>query len=301
MRFDRYILACAVCLASAGAAGAQDRIVAVVNNEVITQKDLEGFTLFNRMQMSQKLEGQALEDKLSAMKKDLLQRLIEDRLILQEAKKSGVKVDDSRVKAKIAEVKKRYDTEKEFNEALMQQGLSASDVESRIRDQMMMYSLIDKKIREKIEIAPAAITAYYEEHKQEMGQPEQRDVVSVSADSESGAQELCAALRQGKDIESLADGKSVKVNSFSTHPGELKKEVNDAVFGLAAAGAVSDPVSVNGAFYVFKLKAISPAKEQSLSDVQEEISQILFEKKMQEDVAAWLDGVKKTAYIKIME
>jgi parvulin-like peptidyl-prolyl isomerase len=300
MRLDRCIFACVVLLAASGAARAQDRIVAVVNNEVITQKDLEGFTTFTRMQLSQKLEGQALEDKLNEMKKDLLQRLIEDRLILQEARKSGVKIDELRVKAKMSEVKKRYDTDREFNEALMQQGLSASDVESRIRDQMMMYSLIDRKIREKIQITPAEITAYYEQHKQEMVPPEQRDVVSVSADSEKGAQELCAALKQGKEIEALAAEKNVKVNSFSTHPGELKKEVNDAVFGLTA-GAVSEPVNVNGAFYVFKLKEIIPSKVPPLSEVQEDVSQIIFEKKMQEDIAAWLDGVKKTAYIKIME
>lgn len=296
------VLLCAFALIVSGAASAvaQDRIVAVVNNEVITQKDLDGFTTFTRMQLSQKLEGQALEDKISSMKKDLIQRLIEDRLILQEAKKGGVKVDESRVKAKMSEVKKRYDTERAFSEALMAQGLSESDVESRIRDQMMMYALIDKKIREKIQITPPEITAYYEQHKQEMMYPERRELVSVSMEKEDAAKDLAAELRRGKDIEALAQERNLKVSTLTIRKGELKREVDDAVFSLGP-GDITDPLAVNGAFYVFKLKQVIPPELRSLTEMQNELSDILFEKKMQEGVAAWLEDVKRTAYIRIMQ
>jgi parvulin-like peptidyl-prolyl isomerase len=300
MKGSTCIVACIITLTMGTGACAQDRIIAIVNNEVITQKDLDGFTTFTRMQLSQKLEGQALEDKLTVMKTDLLKRLIEDKLILQEAKKSGITIESSRMKAKMAEVKKRYDTEKEFNEALMQQGLSAADVESRIRDQMMMYALIDNKIRSKIRVTPMEITAYYEQHTQEMVQPERREVVSISADSEDAAKVLCEEIHKGKDLQALAAEKNIKVNSFSTSPGELKKEVNDAVFNLKK-GEVSDPVSVTGSFYVFQLTGISPSKTRPLTEVQEELSEMIFEQKMQADVASWIDEVKKTAYIKIME
>ena len=289
-----------LALSLAGAARAQDRIIAIVNNEVITQKDMDSFTTFTRIQLSQKLSGQALEDKLASMKKDLLQRLIEDKLILQEAKKSEVKVDDSRVKAKMSEIKKRYDSDKEFNDALVQQGLSAGDVEARIKDQMMMYSLIDSKIRSKIQVKPTEITAYYQENKQEMVTPERREVASLSAETEDAAKELGGQLRQGRNMDALAVERKIKVNSFTSQPGELKKEADEAIFSLKA-GDVSDPVNVNGAYYVFVLKKVLPSESRSLIDVQDQISDVLFEKKMQEAVAAWVDGIRKTAYIKITE
>lgn len=300
MRTRIFVISALVALSLAGVARAQDRIVAVVNNEVITQKDMDAFTTFTRIQLSQKFSGQGLEDKLASMKKDLLQRLIEDRLILQEAKKSEVKVDEGRVKAKMAEVKKRYESEKDFNDALVQQGLSAGDIESRIKDQMMMYSLIDVKIRSKIQVKPAEITAYFQENKQEMVTPERREVASLSAETEGAARELANQLRQGKSIDALAAERNIKVNSFTSRPGELKKEADEAIFGLKQ-GDVSVPVNVNGAYYVFTLTRILPLESRSLTDVQDQIHDVLFEKKMQEAVTAWLDDVRKTAYIKITE
>ncbi|MDO8488897.1 MAG: SurA N-terminal domain-containing protein, partial [Candidatus Omnitrophota bacterium] len=65
---------------------ALDKVVAIVNNEIITQKDLNDFLNFMRLQYSRQLKGKALEEKIGTMKQDLLQRLIEDRLMLAQAK-----------------------------------------------------------------------------------------------------------------------------------------------------------------------------------------------------------------------
>src|SRR3989338_6450398 len=67
---------------------AQDKIVAIVNNEVITQKDLDDFLNFMRMQYAQELKGRELENKIQSMKIVLLDKLIEDRLMLQDAQKT---------------------------------------------------------------------------------------------------------------------------------------------------------------------------------------------------------------------
>jgi parvulin-like peptidyl-prolyl isomerase len=204
------------------------------------------------------------------------------------------------VKSKISDVKKRYETEKEFTESLLQQGLSEGDIESRIREQMMMYALIDKEIRSRIQITPGEITAYYGEHKQELALPEQRTLVSIAAANEDEARDLCRQLRRGKDIEELAAAKNIKTSAVSARRGELKKEIDDAVFALADGG-VTDPLSVNGTFYVFKLKEILPPKTPTLTEAQDQLSELLFQKKMQEDVAAWLETVKKKSYIRVME
>ncbi len=66
---------------------AQDKIVAIVNEDVITKRDLDEFIVFTRIQLSREYQGRELETKLQSMKLDLLNKLIEDRLILQEAKK----------------------------------------------------------------------------------------------------------------------------------------------------------------------------------------------------------------------
>ena len=280
---------------------AQDSIVAIVNNEVITKKDLENFTNFTRIQLSQKLAGTELDAKIDSMKADLLQKLIEDKLILQEAKKQNVKVDESRVQAKLNELRKRYDSDREFTGALVQQGLSEADLEARIRDQMLMYSIIDSRIREKVQIKPAEITAYYNENKNDFIAPENRDLSSLSFEKEEDARKMAADLRQRNgDIDGLAKERGLKVNRFTAKKGELKSDLESALFALKA-GDTSDALKVNGSYYVFRVNLVNSAREQSLSEVQEELSGLLYERKMQEGVAQWLDGLKKTAYIQIIK
>ena len=141
---------------------AQDKIIAIVNNEVITQKDLSDFLNFMRMQLSAQYKGRELEDKIQSLKPDLLDKLVEDRLILGQAQAANIKVDEARVKARIDELRRRYPSERDFQEALAEQGLTQADVESKIRDQMLMYSIIDAKIKSKIVVAPSEVTDFYE-------------------------------------------------------------------------------------------------------------------------------------------
>ncbi|MCM8781050.1 MAG: SurA N-terminal domain-containing protein, partial [Candidatus Omnitrophica bacterium] len=87
---------------------AQNKIVAIVNNDVITQKDLEGFINFARIQLAAEYQGEELENKVQSLRPDLLDRLIDDRLLLQEAKNNNIKIDETRIKAKIEQIKRRY-------------------------------------------------------------------------------------------------------------------------------------------------------------------------------------------------
>jgi len=60
---------------------AAPKIVAVVNNDAITEKDVEDAFRIFRVQLSRQFEGKELEDKIKEMKKDLLERIIEGRLM----------------------------------------------------------------------------------------------------------------------------------------------------------------------------------------------------------------------------
>ena len=65
--YRMFILGLVCFLSLSSTLFAQDKILAVVNNEIITQRDLDGFVSFMRMQLSSEYKGQALEDKLNSM------------------------------------------------------------------------------------------------------------------------------------------------------------------------------------------------------------------------------------------
>jgi parvulin-like peptidyl-prolyl isomerase len=279
---------------------AEDKIIAIVNCDVITQKELDDFVNFTRMQLASEYSREAAEEKIRAMKKDLLNKLIEDKIILQEAKKENIKPDESRIKARIEEIRKHYGSEADFEAALAGQGLVLADIESRIKEQMLMYGVINSKIRSKIVINPKEVTEFYENNIENFKYPAQLQIDSLAMDNADEARQVWLSLRGGKKPESLAGAGSVSLDKMNVIKGQLRPDIEAAVFKLKV-GEVSAPVKSGNKYYVFKLNSIVPARQQNLAEIRDQVYTALFDRKMEEKLARWLDELKKHSYIKIFQ
>ncbi|MCK9603834.1 MAG: peptidyl-prolyl cis-trans isomerase [Candidatus Omnitrophica bacterium] len=291
---------------------AQEKVVAIVNNDIITQKDLNDFLNFARVQLSAESKGKNLEDKAQEMKLNLLDRLIEDRLILQDAKRtledaskkkdmytvSRLDIDPERIKMRIGEIRKKFNSEADYQRSLKLQGLVQADLETRMREQLLMYNIIDLKIKSKIMITPAEITDFYEKHKDEFVRPEEREFESLVIEDEDMAKKMYSDLKRGRSFNEMVQQYSMQANSLTATKGELMKEVEDIVFGLSP-DEVSKPLKIENAFSIFRLVKIIPPSKQSLEEVQDTIQNYLFEKEMQETLTKWLNELKAQSYIKI--
>ncbi len=284
--------------ASFSIAQAEEKIVAIVNNEIITQRDLESFLNFMRVQLSRQYSSNELEEKIAMMKADLLDRLIEDKLILQEARKNNLQADESRIKSKIDDLKKRYGSEAEFENSLKSQGLVEADLWAKIREQILMYNIVGTKIRDKIVVKPAEITGYYNKNTSDFSLPEERAFDLLSGADQDKAQKVTLDLRQGKDLKEAASESGFIRSVFNARQGkELKKEVEDVLFNLKI-GEVSEPIKIKDNYYVFRLSEIKPPRKQALSEAQDSIYAVLYENKMQEATVKWVEELKKKAYLK---
>lgn len=279
---------------------AQDKIVAIVNNDIVTQKDLNEFLNFMRIQLRQEYSGRELESKIQSMKLDLINKLIEDRLILQEAKKYGIISDENRIRAKVDETRRHYPTEADFENALKQQGMVRADLEAKIREQFLMYNVIEYKVRSKITVMPTEVTEFYQTHPEEFNLGEARVFDSVGFPDLAVARDFYAALKKSKSMEETAQKYGMEINRLDvSRSGELKKEIEDVVFSLGA-GDFSEPADINGKYYIFKLVSISPSRILSLDEARDKIYTYLFNKKMEKELSDWLEGLKKHSYIKLI-
>jgi len=280
---------------------AQDKIIAIVNKDIITQKDLNDFINFMRVQLSTQYQGEQLESKIQSMKLDLLDKLIEDRLILQEAKKDNIKINPERIKARVSEIKKHYGSDSEFQNSLVKQGLVQADLEEKIREQLLMYTVIDIEIRSKIIIKPGEVTDFYQENTGKFILPEQREFESITIDNESLANEVFDNLKSGQNFQEVANKYSLTINKLNCDSGvQLRKDIEEALFKMNI-GQISAPVKIENNYYIFKLNNIITPRHQNLSEVQDEIQAMLFNKKMQEALVKWLDELKGRSYIKILQ
>jgi parvulin-like peptidyl-prolyl isomerase len=305
INFNRAFIICILSLSSQLCFGvysysfAQDRIIAIVNNECLTQKDLDDFLNFTRMQMDQEYSRQETKEKLESLKVDLLDKLIDDRLILQEARKNKVDIDESRIKAKIAGIKRQYPSEAEFQSDLARQGLVQADIEKKIREQLLMYVIIDDKVRSKIIVNPAEVTDFYTNNLKDFIIKEEREVTSITLESLDLAKSFVYDLRSAGKIEDLSTRYSLVVTVIkAAKDGTLRKDIEKIIFSLSLGG-ISDPVKIDDKYYVFRLEGINGQRQQSLSEVEDKIFAFLMEKKAQEKFADWLNEIKKQAYITI--
>jgi len=280
---------------------AQDKIIAIVNDDIITQQTLAEFMNFMRMQLSRQYQGRDLENRLAAMKMNLLDKLIEDRLILQEAKKTKIRIDEARVKARIDEIKKHYRSDIDFQKDINKQGMVQADLENRIREQMFMYNIVEYKIKDKIRITPEEVTDYYSKNSKDFIAPEERELEVMVLDNADLASSFSYSLKSGQKLSDLAARYAIALDQMKAKRGaELRPEVENAVFSLGI-GEISQPVKVDQKYYIFRLVNIISSKQLALSEVQANIRDFLFERKMQADLAKWIEELKKQSYIKVMQ
>ncbi len=280
---------------------AEDKIVAIVNSDAVTQKDLTDFLNFMRLQLSRQYKGKDLEEKVDSVKADILNRLIEDRLILQEAKKDKITIDEARIKSRISEIKKDYPSDIQFQAELMKQGLTQGDIEKKIREQFLMFSIVEQKVRSKITVLPDEVTEFYEKNKKDFNSGGGRELEAISLETDDLARTIAYNLKIGAKLEDLASRYPLIVNKLEIRNGEeLKKDIEKAVSGLNI-NEISEPVKIDDKYYIFRVVNITSAKDLSLSEVSDKIRDLLFEKKMQEGLLRWLDELKKSSYIKITQ
>jgi parvulin-like peptidyl-prolyl isomerase len=226
---------------------AQDKIIAIVNNAAITQKELEDFLTFMRLQLSSEREypPQELEQKLESLKQDLLEKLIEDKLILQEADRNNVKIEDSLIKARLLQIKKRYNSDEEFQRSLAIQGLTEADIEERIRDQAAMYNIIEQKVKSTISISPSEVTDFYSANIDEFKFPEERSLKYLKVKDENVAEEIEGRVKKGQGLSLAAKELGLELSSLTvTSKEELKTQLRETVFKLNK-DETSEPILID--------------------------------------------------------
>lgn len=277
---------------------AQDGIVAIVNKEVITSKELRDFENFLRLQMSREYDGRELEDKVNSMRPELLDKLIDDRLILQEAHRAGVQVNEEKVKARVRDIVKRYGSEFEFKEELRQQGLVPGDIERKIREQFMTYALIQDRVNSRVEVKPEEVTAYYRQHSDEYNRDEERVFETVASASDEVVRTARHDLVRGQSLDVVKQRYGVQTDEMIAIRGKgLKPQLEKDLFALPENG-VSDVILSGDTFYLFRVKQILPARTRTLQEAQDEIYAQLYDQKTVEAMQSWLNGLKAKAYIK---
>ncbi len=270
-----------------------DKIVAIVNGDIITEEELNLFMKMTDLE-EEGLSGADPQE----LRKRLLERLVEDRLILQEAKNLQVKIDETLVEDRVRDIRLRAGSQRNFENALINQGVSLNELREKLRNQFMIYTVIQREVKRKIQVSPKEVTDYFQEHESEFLTPEAVVVESIFVADKEALGEVQEQLSQGKDFAEVAKTYSKKSSIGRVTRGQLKKELEDFVFSLGL-GQCSRPIAIDDGFYIFLVKEkLSPSKK-TIQEVKDKIAAELENRKLEKALLEWLEQLKEKAYISV--
>lgn len=278
---------------------AEDKIIAIVNKDTITQSEAEVYLNIIRLQISRQFKGKELEDKIEEERKQLIEKMIEDRVIIQEAKRKNLQARPERVKFRIDEIKAAYQSEIDFENSIKEKGLTISDLEKKLNDQMIMRELIEREVKDRIIISPEEVTRFYEKNKNELFALAQTYAIeAIYLEDEKAAIALERDLKGGLGFQEAAQKHKASYSKDSVAKDQLRPEAQNELSALSP-GEISKPIKLEEGIYFFKLLEILPPKTQTLEDAHNRIYNYMFEEKFAVTMLEWLEGLKSKAYIEI--
>ena len=286
----------------------EDGIIAVVNDEVITFKDLRDYIRQTYASLAaQGLPDDQVKEMMAELQTNGLKQLIEDKLILSRANAIGIEVRDKLVDQRVEEIKAKYPSEQVFLDALVNNGANVTDLRGKILDQLKIKYVIDHEVKSKVFVNPQEVTEFYEQNKDSFLKSRRVNLDSIYItfidDKEAArarANEAMALIKEGKDFEEVAKQYSDSSSIGVVEEGQFLPDIEKIVFSLTQ-GQVSDSVETDKGIFIFKLKGGIPAQVAELKEVKDQVYNLLYRKKFQERFEQWLGNLHKKAYVEIKQ
>lgn len=295
-----------------------DRVVAVVNDEVITQAELDTFLRPIYEQYSKEYSGAELAKAVNEVRKKILSQMIEDKLVYQEAVKQGIEVKDEDVDKEFEMFKSKMEKPEELDELLEREGLTMKALRERLKKQAMVRQLQDREIRSKVIVSPTKVEDFYKNNPDQFKVKERVRVRSLTIKKSEEARAKGLTDEKAKQrIELLAQKIELYrnfdqiVKDFSEDSlakqeglgdwierGAMIESVDDVIFKTPVGqmtGIVETPIG----YHIFRIEAKESSKVRTFDEVKDQISGYLFQQESNARFKEWMEEIKKAAYISI--
>jgi parvulin-like peptidyl-prolyl isomerase len=230
--------------------------------------------------------------------------LIQRAEFAQEADAMGIKITDDQVNKRIDQLKKQFygGSEQRYEKTLKQQGLTQDQAKEEVLAQLISEALF-KKVTGSVKVSQAQVTAYYNSHKSQYGQPETRDVRHILVAKKSLADSIYAQLKAGANFAKLAKkyskdpGSASNGGKLTISKGQTVPAFDKTAFSLKK-GELSPPIHTQYGYHIIQaLSDVKAAKTTSLSKVETSIKQQLEQQQKNDVMTKWVDK-KKASFCK---
>jgi len=310
-------------VAKADSAEVVDRIVAVVNDEIITLTELN--RLVKPYAERIRVLGYSTDKEhqmLFKVRENVLNQLIDLKLKDQEIKRFGIKISEKDIDQTIERIKEaNFYTDEDLRVGLSKDGLTMEEYRERIKEQILRARLVNIKVKSKIVITKEDVKSYYEDHQDKYGGKKKYHLYNVIIrvlPLTDEKEKLKIKMRMDSILKELNEEKSFE--SMAKNYSELSLVAEGAeggdlgLFGLdeispqlrntikeMKAGEFTPVLDTDQGFQIFLVKEIVQTSGKPLEDVSPEIEEILFNEIVEKKYQSWLEDLREQSVIKIIK
>ena len=315
------LVALASCAAVAGGArGARartvEKIAAVVGENVVLASEVEEKAGPLMADISKVPDPDKRAARATSLRHEVLERLIDDELILQQAVELKLNVTSDQIDSSIDEIKKQNNIDDDqLREALRAQGMTMAAYRADLKRQLLRYRVLNIAVGSRVNISDEEVKAYYERHMKGAANvqvrashifiaiPDGADM-AVAAEKEAQAKKILARAKT-EDFAKLA--REVSDDAATRSEGGdlgffgkdmLPKPIEELVFAMKP-GEIRGPVRADRGFHVIKLVDRKVKDAKPLDDVKDDIRMQLRQKDMERQTKIYLTELRKKTLVDI--
>ena len=296
-----------------------DRIVAVVNNDIISLRELNQITKPYVERIKQNSYSSEQEQKmLLEIRRKILNQLIDEKLTDQELKKHNITVSATEIDLTIERIMRMNSiTDEQLRTELASQGLTLEDYRMRTKEQLLRRKLINLEVRSKIVITQDDIKAYYDSHRDAFAGEKKyhlRNIIMMVSPSATDTEkqmyfirmkDILEQLEQGEDFAKLA--KLYSQSSMASEGGDLGFFRLDEISALLRqeleglkAGEFTSVIDTEMGYQIFYVEEVVEKPGKSLEDAAPEITNKLYTEIVDQKYQTWLENLRTRSHIRII-
>ncbi len=295
-----------------------EAIVIRVGDRIITRTQYDKRLHDAFAEIEQTIPPAQIAAKKDEIRKNLPNDLIAELLIKDRADRLNLTVGADEMKDAVARLKQQYgiETDRQFEESLQKSGLTRADMEARLRDTLLTNKVFGRELRSREELTDRELRERYDREKEHYRLPERahlREIVvprpdnaAASEQMQKRVEQIAADARVAPDFakyaaavpESVTKDKGGDMGEVAR--GELLPDLDKAVFN-AQTGAVIGPISTKSGWHILKLETRLPSEVPAFESVKDKLRKDVSDETFQRDYKAYIERLRKDAFIQINE
>jgi parvulin-like peptidyl-prolyl isomerase len=313
-----FVITLLLLAGSLSAAQILEAIVIRVGDRIVTRTQYAKRLHDGFAEIEQTLPADQQTTRKQELRTNLTNELISELLVKDRADRLGITISDAELKDAVERLKQQYNitTEQQFIESLQKSGMSRADMENRLRDTLITNKVFGRELRNRDELTDHELRDRYDREKERYRLPERarlREIIIPKPDDAAGAEharqraeEIAAQARLSADFAKLASSipesptKEKGGDMGEVARGELLPDLDKAVFN-SQPGAVLGPIAAKSGWHIIKVETRLPSEVPAFESVKDKLRKDASEDAFQRDYKAYIDRLRKDAYIQIHE